>query len=94
LIAEIKVQAQELKAKDVADEANIVRFAENQKRMLDFQAAESAQVRRLLNFVRTHPGSPIPASLLTPIQVPKLLAITKESPKSSRKGAKKHKGHG
>lgn len=85
LISLLKAESDELKAKDVADEANLVRFATNQRRMLDFQAAEIAWTRRILNFIRTHPGQQVPASFLDSPNPPVLLRIS--APKSGRKKA-------
>jgi hypothetical protein len=76
LIEQLKARDAELKAEHGTDQANTAIFLANQAAGLRFQAEELAWTRRLLNFVRTHPGQQIPASLLAAPSAPVLQRIT------------------
>lgn len=89
LIQQLKFRDAELKAQAAAGQANTAKFAANQAAMLRFQAEELAWTRRLLNFVRTHPGKPIPASFLVAPAPPVLQRIST----SKRSGQPKKARH-
>ena len=93
LIEQIKARDAEIQDQAVADRANTARFAANQAVMLRFQAEELAWTRRILDFVRTHPGEPVPASLLIGAPTPPRFQAVVSAPKATqRRGTHKHKG--
>lgn len=76
-------------------EASAEKSAANQAAQSRWEAAETARFGRLVNFVRTHPGRPIPSNLLVPVPRPTLQKTTadplKGSSKSVSKAAKRSK---
>lgn len=61
------------------DESNTAIEGRNVAGLLDFVISLRNQQAALLRWVKTHPGQPIPASLLEPIPVPSLTPISHPS---------------
>lgn len=92
LIEQIKARDAELRDQAAATQSNTAIFAANQAAMLRFQAVELSWTRRILNFVRTHPGQPIPPTLLVDAPRAPVLRRISGSRKAARHAAKhKHR---
>lgn len=92
LIEQIKARDAELRDQAAATQSNTAVFAANQAAMLRFQSVELAWTRRILNFVRTHPGQPIPTSFLVDAPRAPVLRRISTSRKASQHAAKRKHG--
>lgn len=92
LIEQIRARDAELRDQAAATQSNTAVFAANQAAMLRFQSVELAWTRRILNFVRTHPGQPIPAAFLIAAPTAPVLRRISTSRKASRHAAKRKHG--